>query len=172
MNEALVRLVWERARSRCEYCQLPQALARLPCQLDHVIAVKHHGSTCASNLALSCFACNNHKATGGSKVTQGSIGFERSHRYRDREDRPYQPDAPARDAGRGQRVTPPVSSLARRVGVATSVVQVVYFLPVALRTQTNSVSVSLVGTMRVGSAAGSGRTTTPKCVLARYYPGK
>ena len=39
------------------------------------------------------------KATGGSKVTQGSIGFERSHRYRDREDRPYQPDAPARDAG-------------------------------------------------------------------------
>ena len=29
-------------------------------------------------------------------------------------------------------MTPPVSSLARRVGVATSVVQVVYFLPVAL----------------------------------------
>ena len=43
MNEALVRLVWERARSRCEYCQLPQALTRLPCQIDHVIAVKHHG---------------------------------------------------------------------------------------------------------------------------------
>ena len=61
MNEALVRLVWERARSRCEYCQLPQALTRLPCQIDHVIAVKHHGSHRASNLALSCFACNNHK---------------------------------------------------------------------------------------------------------------
>lgn len=61
MNEALVRLVWERARSRCEYCQLPQALTRLPCQIDHVIAVKHHGSTRASSLALSCFACNNHK---------------------------------------------------------------------------------------------------------------
>ena len=30
-------------------------------------------------------------------------------------------------------MTPPVSSLARRVGVATSVVQVVYFLPVALK---------------------------------------
>src|SRR5271166_4530409 len=44
-------------------------------------------------------AAKRHKATGGSKVTQGSIGFERSHRYRDREDRPYQPDAPARDAG-------------------------------------------------------------------------
>ena len=29
-------------------------------------------------------------------------------------------------------MTPPVSLLARRVGVATSVVQVVYFLPVAL----------------------------------------
>ncbi|MGO8903099.1 MAG: HNH endonuclease [Isosphaeraceae bacterium] len=61
MNEALARLVWERARSRCEYCQLSQALTRLPCQIDHVIAVKHRGSTRASNLALSCFACNNHK---------------------------------------------------------------------------------------------------------------
>ena len=61
MNEALVRLVWERARSRCEYCQLPQALTRLPCQIDHGIAVKHRGPTLAGNLALSCFACNNHK---------------------------------------------------------------------------------------------------------------
>ena len=43
MNEALVHLVWERARSRCECCQLPQALTRLPCQIDHVIAVKWEG---------------------------------------------------------------------------------------------------------------------------------
>jgi HNH endonuclease len=61
MNEALARLVWERAGSLCEYCQLPQALTRLPFQIDHVIAIKHDGTTRASNLALSCFACNNHK---------------------------------------------------------------------------------------------------------------
>ena len=77
MNEALVRLVWERARSRCEYCQLPQAMTRLPCQVDHVIAVKHHGPTRASNLALSCFACNNHKGPNiaGIDPTSGKIAL-------------------------------------------------------------------------------------------------
>ena len=38
-------------------------LTRLPCQIDHVIAVKHHGFTRASNLALGCFACNNHESS-------------------------------------------------------------------------------------------------------------
>jgi len=61
MDEALVRLIWERAGSRCEYCQLPQAFSRLPHQIDHIMALKHRGPTRASNLALSCFACNNHK---------------------------------------------------------------------------------------------------------------
>lgn len=61
MNEALRRLVWERAESTCEYCRLPQWLDAMPFQIDHVIAEKHHGSTVAENLALSCLNDNIHK---------------------------------------------------------------------------------------------------------------
>jgi HNH endonuclease len=45
----------------CEYCRLPQYLDALPFQIDHVIALKHHGPTSAANLALCCFNCNVHK---------------------------------------------------------------------------------------------------------------
>jgi hypothetical protein len=63
MEAALEELVWERATERCEYCQLPQARSRLTHEIDHIIAIKHQGPTLASNLALACFACNNHKGT-------------------------------------------------------------------------------------------------------------
>jgi hypothetical protein len=61
MNTALERLVWQRANSRCEYCQLPQAASPLPHAIDHVIARQHHGPTEAENLALACFFCNSYK---------------------------------------------------------------------------------------------------------------
>lgn len=61
MNEALKRLVWERAADTCEYCRLPQWLDVLPFQIDHVIAEKHHGATVAENLALSCLNDSLHK---------------------------------------------------------------------------------------------------------------
>jgi hypothetical protein len=63
MNETLKRLVWERASDTCEYCRLPQWLDVLPFQIDHVIAEKHHGTTDADNLALSCLNDNLHKGT-------------------------------------------------------------------------------------------------------------
>jgi 5-methylcytosine-specific restriction endonuclease McrA len=58
MDEALRRLVWERARHRCEYCKLPQAYSTLAFEVDHVIARKHGGPTAPGNLALTCFYCN------------------------------------------------------------------------------------------------------------------
>jgi HNH endonuclease len=61
MNPTLERLVWERAKSRCEYCQLPQAFSPLPHAIDHIIARQHHGLTIAENLALACFFCNSYK---------------------------------------------------------------------------------------------------------------
>jgi hypothetical protein len=61
MNSALERLVWQRANSRCEYCQLPQAASPLPHAIDHIIARQHHGLTEAENLALACFFCNSYK---------------------------------------------------------------------------------------------------------------
>jgi 5-methylcytosine-specific restriction endonuclease McrA len=61
MDEQLVWDVWRRASGRCEYCQLPQTYDDAPFELDHIIALKHHGVTAASNLALSCLHCNSFK---------------------------------------------------------------------------------------------------------------
>ena len=40
---------------------MPEQFSSTPFQLDHIIAEQHMGATIASNLALSCFACNHHK---------------------------------------------------------------------------------------------------------------
>jgi len=61
MNAELERLVWRRADSRCEYCQLPQAVSPLPHAVDHIIARQHDGPTTPDNLALACFFCNSYK---------------------------------------------------------------------------------------------------------------
>lgn len=63
MDAGLRRLVWQRANGRCEYCQMRQEFDELTFQIEHVIPKKHHGSNEAENLALACFACNNHKGT-------------------------------------------------------------------------------------------------------------
>ena len=61
MDAALERLVWRRARSRCEYCRMRQDHDDSAFEIDHIIARKHHGATVAGNLALSCFHCNSFK---------------------------------------------------------------------------------------------------------------
>jgi hypothetical protein len=61
MNTALERLVWQRARACCEYCQLPQACSPLPHAVDHIISRQQRGPTVAENLALGCFFCNSYK---------------------------------------------------------------------------------------------------------------
>lgn len=61
MNQQLLRLVWERAKNRCEYCRIPHPQYRLPFQIDHVVARQHGGATVGDNLALACFHCNRFK---------------------------------------------------------------------------------------------------------------
>ena len=62
MDAALRNTVRRRARSRCEYCLLPEAYApAVPFQIEHVIARQHGGPTALSNLALACHHCNLHK---------------------------------------------------------------------------------------------------------------
>ena len=62
----LRRLVRDRARERCEYCLLPDAVGFYPHEVDHVVAEKHEGQTVEDNLCLSCWVCNRHK---GSDLT-------------------------------------------------------------------------------------------------------
>lgn len=60
---ALRRLVHDRARGRCEYCLIPEAVVLVSHEVDHIVALKHGGQTEAKNLALSCTLCNKHKGT-------------------------------------------------------------------------------------------------------------
>ena len=61
MDAALSRLVWQRAKGRCEYCQMPQAADDDSFEIDHIIARKHSGPTVASNICLCCLYCNSFK---------------------------------------------------------------------------------------------------------------
>lgn len=60
---ALRRLVFDRARSCCEYCLIPESVAFVSHQVDHVIAEKHGGLTEENNLAVACALCNKLKGT-------------------------------------------------------------------------------------------------------------
>jgi hypothetical protein len=55
------RKVWERAKGRCEYCQLAQADSVLPHEVDHIRAKKHRGRTTLRNTCLACAYCNGAK---------------------------------------------------------------------------------------------------------------
>jgi hypothetical protein len=61
MERALQDLVWQRARGRCEYCQVPQSHDRRPFEIDHIIAEQHQGVTEANNLCICCYPCNRKK---------------------------------------------------------------------------------------------------------------
>jgi hypothetical protein len=83
MQAALIRLVWQRAGHRGEYCWMPQEWDLTPFEIDHIIADKHKGPTVASNLCLSCFYCNSFK---GSDVS--SLDAETRKRWNARRSRP------------------------------------------------------------------------------------
>jgi len=68
MEGSLTRLVWRRAKDRCEYCQVPQAADDASFEIDHIIARKHGGESVASNLCLSCFYCNVFKGSDISSL--------------------------------------------------------------------------------------------------------
>jgi hypothetical protein len=62
-SAALHREVIRRAGKRCEYCLVHQDDVVARHQVDHVISVKHGGTTELSNLALSCLPCNRRKSS-------------------------------------------------------------------------------------------------------------
>ena len=60
---AVRRLVIERARRRCEYCLVHEENAGFPHEIDHIISLKHGGSSGIDNLAYACVLCNRYKGT-------------------------------------------------------------------------------------------------------------
>ncbi len=68
MESALEKLVWDRARARCEYCQMAQAEDAIRFEIDHIVAASHGGKTRQGNLALACFLDNSYKGPNLSGV--------------------------------------------------------------------------------------------------------
>lgn len=58
MNAALRASVRRRARFRCEYCRLPEAVLDVPLHVEHIVARQHGGDDSLNNLALACDRCN------------------------------------------------------------------------------------------------------------------
>lgn len=79
----LRRTVIRRACGLCEYCLIHQGDAHFTFQIDHIISRKHHGSTTASNLALSCLRCNVAKGTDVGAFVGRPRRFIRLHHPRE-----------------------------------------------------------------------------------------
>ncbi len=78
ISDDLRQLVAMRAAFLCEYCLIHEIGTNYGCQVDHIISLKHDGSTTPENLAYACVFCNRHKGTDvGSVVwpTQQFIRF-------------------------------------------------------------------------------------------------
>lgn len=58
ISDRLRRHVAERARRRCEYCQLSQEGQVATFHVDHVVPLAADGPTNLDNLALACVSCS------------------------------------------------------------------------------------------------------------------
>lgn len=72
LSQEIRRFVAERANYLCEYCLISEQDTILGCAIDHIISIKHGGSSEPDNLAYCCVYCNRFK---GSDI--GSIIIEK-----------------------------------------------------------------------------------------------
>lgn len=68
----LRRLVTNRADDCCEYCRYQAKYASDSFSIDHIMPRNQQGETPPDNLALSCFGCNQHKASRANAVDPGT----------------------------------------------------------------------------------------------------
>ena len=66
--------VADRANLLCEYCLIAEVDTFYGCEVDHIISLKHGGSSEADNLAYACALCNRAKGSDiGSVSTTGDF---------------------------------------------------------------------------------------------------
>jgi hypothetical protein len=108
----LRRRITARARKFCEYCLIHEDDTNFGCEADHIISIKHGGSTTGENLALACLPCNRSK---GSDI--GSLVHDRFTRfYNPRIDRWFDHFELAPDGGRIAVLSEIGSATARILG--------------------------------------------------------
>ena len=73
----LRQTVADRAKQLCEYCLIAEADTFYGCQVDHIISLKHGGSSEPDNLAYACALCNRAKGSdvGSISATGDFIRF-------------------------------------------------------------------------------------------------
>jgi hypothetical protein len=70
----LRQTIADRANLLCEYCLIAEADTFYGCEVDHIISVKHGGSSEPDNLAYACALCNPAKGSDvGSVSTTGEF---------------------------------------------------------------------------------------------------
>ena len=72
---AIRQQVASRANNVCEYCLIAEADSYFRHQVEHIISVKHGGSSDLENLALACVFCNRNK---GSDIAAAIPGTKRA----------------------------------------------------------------------------------------------
>jgi hypothetical protein len=84
ISSELRQTVADRAKQLCEYCLIAEADTFYGCEVDHIISLKHGGSSEPENLAYACALCNRAK---GSDVGSISASGEFTRFFNPRTDR-------------------------------------------------------------------------------------
>jgi len=70
----LRQTIADHANHLCEYCLIAEANTFYGCEVDHIISLKHGGSSELDNLAYACAPCNRAKGSDvGSISTTGEF---------------------------------------------------------------------------------------------------
>lgn len=77
LNKEIRRLVATRADYLCEYCLISEQDTILGCAIDHIISIKHGGSSEMDNLAYCCVYCNRFKGSDIGSIILDKREFSR-----------------------------------------------------------------------------------------------
>src|SRR5205823_10623897 len=84
ISAELRQTITDRASQLCEYCLIAEVDTFYGCEVDHIISLKHGGSSEPNNLAYACALCNRAK---GSDVGSNSTSGEFTRFFNPRTDR-------------------------------------------------------------------------------------
>ena len=79
---AMKKEVAKRAKSRCEYCLLSEAVSFYNFHVDHIRSLKHGGLTLLINLAYCCPDCNFFKGSDVAAYLPDGLSFTRFYNPR------------------------------------------------------------------------------------------
>jgi len=82
LNSELRCLVVKRADNLCEYCLISEHDTILGCAIDHIISIKHGGSSNIDNLAYCCVYCNRFKGSDIGSIILDTKEFVRFYHPR------------------------------------------------------------------------------------------